>query len=103
MEDIEETVDNFNFKHITVTGGEPLAQKTCLKLLSNLCDKQYEGTNYIYRYFLIHICARYSIGEKIAYKQQQIRKTIRITQADEGKGSRMSVNCIACPEVYGVK
>ncbi|NOX93017.1 MAG: 7-carboxy-7-deazaguanine synthase QueE [Gammaproteobacteria bacterium] len=28
--------------HITVTGGEPLAQKLCLKLLTHLCDEGYE-------------------------------------------------------------
>ena len=28
--------------YVTVTGGEPLAQKSCLTLLSALCDKGYE-------------------------------------------------------------
>lgn len=28
--------------YVTVTGGEPLAQKSCLTLLSALCDKDYE-------------------------------------------------------------
>lgn len=38
---IEAKVADFNLKHVTVTGGEPLAQKTCLSLLSNLCDQNY--------------------------------------------------------------
>ncbi len=35
-------VKNFQHKHITVTGGEPLAQKNCLALLTNLCDQGYK-------------------------------------------------------------
>jgi 7-carboxy-7-deazaguanine synthase len=30
-----------NTRHVTVTGGEPLAQKACLQLLSELCDRGY--------------------------------------------------------------
>jgi len=41
LTDIESKVASFNLKHVTVTGGEPLAQKTCLSLLSNLCDQNY--------------------------------------------------------------
>lgn len=41
LADIEAKVAAFNLKHVTVTGGEPLAQKTCLSLLSNLCDQNY--------------------------------------------------------------
>ncbi|HSJ49050.1 MAG TPA: radical SAM protein, partial [Gammaproteobacteria bacterium] len=29
-------------RYVTVTGGEPLAQKSCLPLLSRLCDAGYE-------------------------------------------------------------
>ncbi len=35
-------VANYNATHVTVTGGEPLAQKECLTLLSQLCDANYE-------------------------------------------------------------
>ena len=41
LDEIQEKVRSFKIKHVTVTGGEPLAQKTCLKLLSELCDKKY--------------------------------------------------------------
>ena len=41
FEDILTNVANFNLKHVTVTGGEPLAQKSCLSLLTNLCDHDY--------------------------------------------------------------
>jgi 7-carboxy-7-deazaguanine synthase len=32
----------YNVRHVTVTGGEPLAQKICLPLLARLCDTGYE-------------------------------------------------------------
>ncbi|MGH8503733.1 MAG: 7-carboxy-7-deazaguanine synthase QueE [Gammaproteobacteria bacterium] len=32
----------FGARYVTVTGGEPLAQKNCLKLLSRLCDLEYQ-------------------------------------------------------------
>lgn len=32
------TVSGFGVKHVCVTGGEPLAQKACLPLLTALCD-----------------------------------------------------------------
>lgn len=35
-------VSQFNAKYVTVTGGEPLAQKACLVLLKELCDQGYE-------------------------------------------------------------
>ncbi len=39
IDEILEQVKNFNVSHVTVTGGEPLAQKQCIDLLSKLCDK----------------------------------------------------------------
>ena len=36
-----ETVRGFGARHVTVTGGEPLAQPACLPLLSALCDQGY--------------------------------------------------------------
>lgn len=39
---ILEHVASFQTRHVCVTGGEPLAQKTCLSLLSALCDAGYE-------------------------------------------------------------
>ena len=38
---ILDTVTEFNTRHVTVTGGEPLAQKNCLHLLTLLCDAGY--------------------------------------------------------------
>ena len=36
---IVDEVLSYGVQHVTVTGGEPLAQKRCIKLLSELCDK----------------------------------------------------------------
>jgi 7-carboxy-7-deazaguanine synthase len=35
-------VAELNARYVTVTGGEPLAQKSCLPLLTRLCDAGYE-------------------------------------------------------------
>lgn len=42
LETILEKVASFNPRYVTVTGGEPLAQESCLPLLEKLCDKGYE-------------------------------------------------------------
>lgn len=35
-------IKKYNTRYVTVTGGEPLAQKACLTLLEQLCDEGYE-------------------------------------------------------------
>ncbi len=40
--DILDKVQDYGVKRVTVTGGEPLAQKECLALLSALCDAGYD-------------------------------------------------------------
>lgn len=42
LDDILGRTADFTVKHVTVTGGEPLAQKACLPLLVRLCDAGYE-------------------------------------------------------------
>lgn len=42
IDDILKQVANYNAHYVTVTGGEPLAQKACLELLTRLCDTGYE-------------------------------------------------------------
>lgn len=42
LDDILARTAGFGVKHVTVTGGEPLAQKACLPLLVRLCDAGYE-------------------------------------------------------------
>jgi 7-carboxy-7-deazaguanine synthase len=36
-----EEVQRYQPRYVTVTGGEPLAQKNCLQLLAQLCDQNY--------------------------------------------------------------
>lgn len=42
LDDIMARVAEFGTRYVTVTGGEPLAQKKCLVLLKKLCDAGYE-------------------------------------------------------------
>lgn len=42
IEAIVNKVRQYSTSYITVTGGEPLAQKNCVELLNNLCDLGYD-------------------------------------------------------------
>lgn len=42
IDSILDQVKKYKTQYVTVTGGEPLAQKACLNLLSRLCDQGYE-------------------------------------------------------------
>ena len=42
IESIISKVKPYNTPRITVTGGEPLAQKSCIELLNQLCDLNYD-------------------------------------------------------------
>ncbi|MDO9010220.1 MAG: 7-carboxy-7-deazaguanine synthase QueE [Gallionella sp.] len=42
LSDILEQVAQYTPRYVTVTGGEPLAQKNCLPLLRDLCDAGYQ-------------------------------------------------------------
>lgn len=42
LQDILSEVNKYRTKYITVTGGEPLAQKNCTALLALLCDQGYD-------------------------------------------------------------
>ncbi len=42
FDDIMAQVAQYNAAHVTVTGGEPLAQKRCVDLLHRLCEAGYE-------------------------------------------------------------
>ena len=41
FDDILNTVSQYDTKHVCVTGGEPLAQRSCIGLLKELCDAGY--------------------------------------------------------------
>jgi 7-carboxy-7-deazaguanine synthase len=42
QDQVLQRVAGFGARHVTVTGGEPLAQKECLPLLTALCDQGYD-------------------------------------------------------------
>jgi len=42
IESILDEVKKHNTSHVTVTGGEPLAQKNCITLLQQLCNQGYD-------------------------------------------------------------
>ncbi len=42
LDEILARVAGFGARHVTVTGGEPLAQRGCFDLLQQLCDQGYE-------------------------------------------------------------
>lgn len=42
IESILDEVKKHKTSHVTVTGGEPLAQKNCITLLQQLCDQHYD-------------------------------------------------------------
>ena len=42
IDDILFEIKKYKTRYVTVTGGEPLAQKNCLILLTRLCDEGYE-------------------------------------------------------------
>lgn len=42
IDDIVREVKRLALRHVCVTGGEPLAQRACLDLLTRLCDEGYE-------------------------------------------------------------
>src|SRR5438105_3887932 len=42
IEDILKEIATYGAQYVTVTGGEPLAQRACIELLMALCDAHYE-------------------------------------------------------------
>ncbi len=44
LQDIESQVGQYGTRLVTVTGGEPLAQPNCQKLMKLLCDADYQGS-----------------------------------------------------------
>lgn len=42
LDEIVAEVRRYPTRHVTVTGGEPLAQRDCLQLLTRLCDSGYD-------------------------------------------------------------
>ena len=41
IQEILHAISAYRTRHVTITGGEPLAQNTCIDLLTQLCDEDY--------------------------------------------------------------
>ncbi|MBT4884754.1 MAG: 7-carboxy-7-deazaguanine synthase QueE [Legionellales bacterium] len=76
-------VKKHNTSHITVTGGEPLAQKNCLKLLTLLCD-QYQDVS-------LETSGAMPIGKV----DPRVRKIIDIKTPDSGEMHRNLISNLA--------
>jgi 7-carboxy-7-deazaguanine synthase len=69
-------VRQYNAHYVTVTGGEPLAQKACLLLLSRLCDEGYE------------VSLETSGALPIAEVDQRVVKVMDIKTPDSGEAEK---------------
>jgi 7-carboxy-7-deazaguanine synthase len=63
-------------KHVCVTGGEPLAQKRCLRLLERLCDAGYE------------VSLETSGALDVAAVDPRVRKVVDLKAPDSGESAR---------------
>ncbi len=66
----------FGARHVCVTGGEPLAQKRCLELLSRLCDVGYE------------VSLETSGALDIAAVDTRVRRVVDVKAPGSGESSR---------------
>ncbi len=41
LDEIIDQIKSYQTKYVTITGGEPLAQKNCLPLMEQLCDQEF--------------------------------------------------------------
>lgn len=71
--DIVSRVDDYGVKHVTVTGGEPLAQPGALPLLEKLCDRGYE------------VSLETSGALDVSDVDSRVRKVIDIKTPDSGE------------------
>ncbi|QHS08753.1 7-carboxy-7-deazaguanine synthase QueE [Sinimarinibacterium sp. NLF-5-8] len=73
---ILEAVAAFNTHHVCVTGGEPLAQKNCIALLSALCDAGY------------HVSLETSGALDIAHVDPRVRRVVDLKTPNSGEMHR---------------
>ena len=76
LESITVKVREFGARHVCVTGGEPLAQPNCLKLLKRLCD---EG---------LEVSLETSGAMDIAAVDSRVARVIDIKTPDSGEAAR---------------
>lgn len=76
IEDILAEVAAYGARHVCVTGGEPLAQKRCLRLLQRLCDAGYE------------VSLETSGALDVAMVDARVRKVMDLKAPDSGESAR---------------
>lgn len=76
LEAILEQVGGYQIRHVTVTGGEPLAQKDCLALLARLCDAGY------------HVSLETSGALDVAAVDQRVSKVMDLKTPGSGEVER---------------
>ncbi|MEE9552278.1 MAG: 7-carboxy-7-deazaguanine synthase QueE [Gammaproteobacteria bacterium] len=73
INDILHSVAAYRTRHVTVTGGEPLAQKNCLDLMRLLCDEAY------------HVSLETSGAMDIAHVDERVCKIVDIKTPGSGE------------------
>lgn len=76
IEDILAQVASHGAKHVCVTGGEPLAQKRCLQLLTRLCDAGYD------------VSLETSGALSVEDVDRRVRKVMDLKPPDSGESAR---------------
>ncbi len=76
LDEISATVAFHGVRHVCVTGGEPLAQKTCIALLQRLCDEGYS------------VSLETSGALDIAAVDARVQRVIDIKTPDSGEMAR---------------
>ncbi|WP_218140166.1 7-carboxy-7-deazaguanine synthase QueE [Solimonas aquatica] len=76
LDDILAQVASYGAAHVCVTGGEPLAQKNCLALLTRLCDAGYQ------------VSLETSGALDIAGVDARVRRIVDIKTPDSGEQAR---------------
>ena len=76
LDEIKSTIKQYQTRHVTVTGGEPLAQKPCLNLLSELADTR------------LHVSLETSGAVDISNVDPRVVKVMDIKTPDSAESER---------------
>jgi 7-carboxy-7-deazaguanine synthase len=76
LEAVLDKVRNIGASHVCVTGGEPLAQPNCLKLLARLCDAGY------------HVSLETSGALDVAAVDERVSRVIDVKTPESNEASR---------------
>lgn len=83
LDEILDQVKQYSCTHITVTGGEPLAQKSCISLLKQLCDAGY------------HVSLETSGALLVDQVDERVVKVLDLKTPGSGEQDRNDFNNIA--------